>query len=75
MGRYDTRLPSGESIMIVQVNDDGSASFRYLDGEKKDETGTCEVRTITMTNRVPFRLALLRSSLEKGCIDPYARIV
>jgi hypothetical protein len=48
MGRYDTRLPSGESIMIVQVNNDGSASFRYLDGEKKDETGTCDVRTITI---------------------------
>lgn len=47
MGRYDTRLPSGESIMIVQVNDGGSASFRYLDGEKKDETGTCDVLTIT----------------------------
>ena len=49
MARYDTRLPSGESVMIVQVNDDGSASFRYLDGDKKNEMGTCDVRrTITI---------------------------
>jgi hypothetical protein len=48
MARYDTRLPSGESIIIQQVRDDGSASFQYLDGDKKGEIGTCDVLTVTI---------------------------
>ena len=48
MARYDTRLPSGESIIIQQVRDDGSASFQYLDGDKKGETDTCDVLTVTI---------------------------
>lgn len=48
MARYDTRLPSGESIIIQHVRDDGSASFQYLDGDKKGETGTCDVLTVTI---------------------------
>lgn len=48
MGRYDTRLPDGESIIIQHVSDDGSASFKYLDGDKKGEEGTCDVLTVTI---------------------------